>query len=114
MAFPRPALGADGSLLATLGELVRQEGVDLVVVGRPVALSGKETASTEAADGLYTAIVEALAPLRVIQWDERLTTQEAQRSLSGAGMKAKDQRGRIDSAAAVIMLQNYVDGLHAD
>ena len=114
MAFPRPALEANASLLAKLSELVEEELVGLVVVGRPVALSGNETASTEAADGLYTAIAGALAPVPVIQWDERLTTLEAQKSLSGAGMKAKNQRERIDSAAAVIMLQNYVDGLHAD
>jgi putative Holliday junction resolvase len=114
LAFPRPVLEANDSLLAKLGELVEEELVGLVVVGRPVALSGNETASTEAADGLYTAITAALAPIPVIQWDERLTTLEAQKSLSGAGMKAKNQRERIDSAAAVIMLQNYVDGLHAD
>ena len=114
LAFPRPALEANDSLLAKLGELVEEELVGLVVVGRPVALSGNETASTEAADGLYKAIAAALTPIPVIQWDERLTTLEAQRSLSGAGMKAKNQRERIDSAAAVIMLQNYVDGLHAD
>jgi putative Holliday junction resolvase len=114
MAFPRPALGADDSFLKKLAALAQEEGVGLIVVGRPVALSGKVTASTTAADGLYVAIAAAVAPITVIQWDERLTTLEAQRSLTGAGLKAKNQRDRIDSAAAVIMLQHYVDGLHAD
>lgn len=114
MAFPRPALAADDDLLATLKSLVEEEMVGLIVVGRPVALSGNETESTKAADALYTAICSALAPLTVIQCDERLTTHQAQRSLSGAGIKARDQRSRIDSAAAVVMLQHYVDGLNAD
>lgn len=86
----------------------------LVVVGRPVALSGKETSSTEVADRLFGQLHEALAPLLVVQFDERLSTFQAQRSLSEAGIKARDQRSRIDSAAAVVILQNYLDGLHAD
>jgi putative Holliday junction resolvase len=49
----------------------------------------------------------------VLQWDERLTTLEAQKSLAAAGMRAREQRDHVDSAAAVIMLQNYLDGLHA-
>jgi putative Holliday junction resolvase len=50
----------------------------------------------------------------ITQWDERLTTRDAQKSLSEAGLTAKASRERIDSAAAVIMLQNYLDGLNAE
>ncbi len=114
MAFPRPALAADDKLTAVLRAIVEEEGVGLVVVGRPVALSGRETSSTEVADRVFAAIRDALSPLPVLQRDERLSTFEAQRSLSEAGIKARDQRSRIDSAAAVIILQNYLDGLHAD
>lgn len=114
MAFPRPALAADDNFIAVLRAIVDEEGVGLVVVGRPVALSGKETSSTEVADRLFASIRDVLAPLPVVQRDERLSTFEAQRSLSDAGIKARDQRSRIDSAAAVIILQNYLDGLHAD
>jgi len=114
MAFPRPALDADERLLARLCALVEEEAVGLVVVGRPIALSGRSTASTALAEELYVAILGVLAPVPVVQWDERLTTREAQRSMSGAGIRVKDQRQRIDSAAAVVMLQNYLDALHAD
>ena len=50
----------------------------------------------------------------VEQWDERLTTHEAQKSLSEAGLTTKASRERVDSAAAVVMLQNYLDGLNAE
>jgi len=109
MAFPREALANDEHLLARLAVLIEEESVGGVIVGRPVALSGNETASTEAADGLYDAILTRFAEMPVEQWDERLTTREAQRALSGAGIKARDHRERIDSAAAVILLQNYLD-----
>lgn len=114
MAFPRPALKNDASFLALLGALVEEEGVATIVVGRPIALSGNETKSTLNADALFAAIVDAFPELGVVQWDERLTTFEAQRSLLQAGVRAKDQREHLDSAAAVIMLQNYVDGLHVE
>jgi putative Holliday junction resolvase len=114
MAFPRPALANDDHLIEALRNLVDEGGATTIVVGRPVALSGNETASTESADELYQRLVGAFRELEVIQWDERLTTFEAQRSLAQAGIRAKAQRDHVDSAAAVIMLQNYVDGFSAD
>jgi putative Holliday junction resolvase len=114
MAFPRPALKNDEAFLALLAALVEEEGVAAIVVGRPIALSGKETSSTINADALFAAIVDALPQLNVVQWDERLTTFQAQRSLLQAGVRAKDQREHLDSAAAVIMLQSYIDGLHVE
>lgn len=114
LAFPRPALANDDALIPSIRTLVQEENVGGIVVGRPVALSGYETASTKQADVLFRALVDAFSEIAVIQWDERLTTFEAQRSLSQAGLRAKEHRDHVDSAAAVIMLQNYVDGHHAD
>lgn len=114
MAFPRPALANDEALITALQQLIDEEGVEAVVVGRPLALSGNETSSTKQADALYRELVEALSDLTVTQWDERLTTFEAHRSLSRAGLRAKQHRDHVDSAAAVIILQNYLDGQHAD
>jgi putative Holliday junction resolvase len=83
------------------------------VIGRPIALSGNETSSTADADELFSQVREQFA-VPVIQWDERLTTRDAQKSLSEAGLTQKESRERIDSAAAVVMLQNYLDGLNAE
>ena len=114
MAFPRPSVPSDDSLLIALAALFEEEDVAGVVIGRPVALSGNVTASTRFADGLFRSVVAEFAEMPVVQWDERLTTREAQKSLTQAGLRAKDQRSRIDSAAAVIMLQNYLDALLSD
>jgi putative Holliday junction resolvase len=77
MAFPRPALAANDQLVERLRSLVDEERVELVVIGRPVALSGNETASTQQADGLYELLVDALAP----------------RSRRAVGRAADDSRG---------------------
>lgn len=113
MAFPRAALGVDDSLHVLIGQIVEDESVDLVVVGRPVALSGRETSSTLMADGLFHELRAALHRATVIQFDERLTTHEATRGLHAAGHRSADHRDRIDSAAAVVLLQHYLDGLRA-
>lgn len=113
MAFPRPVLASGANLIATLRDLIVEEGVAQVVVGRPVALSGRETASTSYADALVAQLRAAVDNVTVVPWDERLTTQQAQRSLGDAGVRARHHRDHIDSAAAVIMLENYLDGHRA-
>ncbi len=108
MAFPRKALSSDG-VTAAVARLVSDEGVDLVVVGRPVALSGSETASTAVADELLRELRAGLGDVPVVALDERLTTTEAQRSMREAGVTSREHRGRLDSAAAVVMLQSYLE-----
>ena len=113
MAFPRPALPRDTALLEHLARLVAEESIGTVVIGLPVALSGNDTPSTVDAQQLFEEVSERFGDVEVLQVDERFTTHSAQKSLSEAGLRAKDQRSRVDSAAAVIMLQNYLDGLNA-
>jgi putative Holliday junction resolvase len=114
MAFPRPALTRDATLIDKLAALVDEEAIGGIVIGLPVALSGNLTASTVDAQQLFEEVLEKISDIPVLQWDERLSTLAAQKSLSEAGLRAKDQRSRVDSAAAVIMLQNYLDGLNAE
>jgi putative Holliday junction resolvase len=113
MAFPRPAIPRDDATMARLGQLIDEESIGAIIIGRPIALSGNETASTADADVLFTQLRERFT-VPVEQWDERLTTQEAQKSLSEAGLTTRASRERVDSAAAVVMLQNYLDGLNAE
>jgi putative Holliday junction resolvase len=114
MAFPRPALTRDATLIDKLAALVDEEAIGGIVIGLPVALSGNQTASTVDAQQLFEEVLEKISDIPVLQWDERLSTLAAQKSLSEVGLRVKDQRSRVDSAAAVIMLQNYLDGLNAE
>jgi putative Holliday junction resolvase len=112
MAFPREAIAYEADFVERVARLVKEESVELVVIGRPTSLSGSTTPSTDFADELFERL-SATLELPVVQHDERLTTTAAQRSLSSAGVKAKDHRRRIDSAAAVIMLQHFADSRNA-
>ncbi len=110
MAFPRPALAAGEGLVGRIAALVADEAVATVVVGRPVALSGRATTSTALADELCRDLRAALADVEVVAFDERLTTVEAGRRLAGAGRRAREAREAIDSAAAVVVLEAYLGG----
>jgi len=110
MAFPRPALPVDDAIYTAITNLVIEEEIAGIVVGRPVSLAGNETASTEYADSFFAGLLSHLPEMAMEQFDERLTTHQAQRELSAAGVKAKDQRAVIDSAAAVVLLQTFLDG----
>ena len=57
----------------------------------------------------FVAKLEQATPARVELWDEWLSTREAAGRLRAQGMKAREQKTRIDSAAAAILLQSWLD-----
>lgn len=77
-----------------------------VVVGLPISLSGADTPSTEDARAMAAAIARHL-PVRLV--DERLSTVTASMGMRAAGRSARQQRGSIDQAAAVVILQHALD-----
>jgi len=79
-----------------------------VYVGRPSALSGRVTASTQDALGFAAALAERL-PGRVRLVDERLTTVSAQGALRASGRDSRAGRAVIDQVAAAIMLEHALD-----
>ncbi len=91
---------------------VEYEAVE-VVVGLPRTLADRTGPSAQDAIELSSRLAEVLArrvpPTPVRLTDERLTTVSAQRSLREAGVRAKEQRAVIDQAAAVAILQGWLD-----
>jgi putative Holliday junction resolvase len=79
-----------------------------IVVGLPVALSGRDTASTADARRVAAAIAAAdPTPVRLV--DERLTTVSATTALHASGRDTRRSRSMIDQVAAVILLQHALD-----
>ncbi len=92
-------------LAALAGELNAVE----VVVGLPRTLADRSGSAAKDAVELADQLAPRIAPIPVRLADERLTTVVAQRSLRDAGVRAKSQRSVIDQAAAVGILQNWLD-----
>ncbi|ETZ68015.1 hypothetical protein L841_2134 [Mycobacterium sp. MAC_080597_8934] len=98
-----------GKHLRRLAALVTELGAVEVVVGLPRTLADRTGASALDAIDLADQLARRIAPTPVRLADERLTTVAAQRSLRAAGVRAKEQRAVIDQAAAVAILQSWLD-----
>ena len=76
-----------------------------IYVGLPLNLSGEESEATKKAIAFSDLLTQLVScPVKLV--DERLTTSSASASLSQAGVNAKDQRKKIDSQSAVIILES--------
>lgn len=95
--------------LRRLVELVAELQVVEVIVGLPRTLADRTGPSALDAIELADVLAGRIAPVPVRMADERLTTVTAQRSLREAGVRAKGQRRVIDQAAAVAILQGWLD-----
>jgi len=109
MAFARPALrrrNLDHDL-ALVGGLCTTEGAGLVVIGLPLNMDGSEGGQAAAA----RAFGEGLAGIgvTVAYEDERLSSWQAAEELSTGGRQADRGSGELDSAAARVILQQYLD-----
>ena len=98
-----------GKHLRRLAQLADQYEAVEVVVGLPRTLADRSGSSARDAIELADQLARRIAPTPVRLADERLTTVAAQRSLRDAGVRAKGQRTMIDQAAAVGILQNWLD-----
>jgi putative Holliday junction resolvase len=92
-----------------LVELVAELQAVEVIVGLPRTLADRTGPSAVDAIELADVLAARIAPVPVRMADERLTTVTAQRSLRQAGVRAKSQRRVIDQAAAVAILQGWLD-----
>jgi putative holliday junction resolvase len=95
--------------LRRLAQLVAELDAVEVVVGLPRTLADRSGPAARDAIELADQLASRVAPTPVRLADERLSTVAAQRSLRDAGVRAKGQRSVIDQAAAVNILQHWLD-----
>jgi putative Holliday junction resolvase len=103
----------DGSDLDRLVALVMEHEVSEVVVGEPVHLSGASGASAADAGAYAQALADRIPDVPVQLIDERLSTVTAASHLREGGIDSRKQRSVIDQAAAVVILQSFLDGRRA-
>jgi putative Holliday junction resolvase len=110
MAHPRGVFSAKDrlALFARIRELAREEGATRIVVGLPVDMRGHEGDAAKQARRDAQAIADATG-LPIELWDERMTTLQAARALASSGVRGKKAKSRIDEAAAVAILQSWLD-----
>jgi putative Holliday junction resolvase len=112
LATPLVTLRRDSSGDTDIAELVRlvvEHEVVEIVVGLPRTLAGERGSAALAAEEYAATLAIRATPVPVRLSDERLTTVIATRTLSSRGVKGKRQRAVVDQAAAVVILQAWLD-----
>lgn len=113
LATPLPVLkvtGAEETIRAVVSR-IREEGVDTVVVGSPLHMDGRRSASAGQAARLAARLRAEIPEVRIHMWDERLSSRVAADILRERGERAGPRtKGRLDQVAAALLLQEFLDG----
>ncbi len=88
--------------------LVQEQGVDRVVIGYPLSLTGDVGPQAERVGCFAEALAQVLE-IPVDLWDERYSTVNAERILRERGMRGRKRRRWVDATAAAVILQDYLD-----
>ena len=91
-----------------LARLVEDYEVELLVAGLPLSLDGSEGPQAVRVRRAAQRLA-AFVSLPLEFADERLSSTEARRTMTEAGVTDRDKRGSVDMVAAAIFLQTYLD-----
>ncbi|RIH82109.1 Holliday junction resolvase RuvX [Calidithermus roseus] len=99
----REGLEAD---LEALRQFAQREGLERFVVGLPLRSDGGMSAQAERVMGLVEALRQAGFVVELL--DERFTTKLGQSRLRSAPKRVRQEKGRLDEAAAIALLESYL------
>jgi putative Holliday junction resolvase len=96
------------AVLDAVARLTADEGLDTIVVGLPRRLDGTPTPMTGRVDA-FAATLGHRVSCEVVLQDERLTSREAESRLAILEKDWRVRKGKLDAAAAALILQEYLD-----
>ena len=99
---------SDNQAIDAILDIADEQEAGEIVVGLPISLSGGYSEQTRSV-AAFARKLEERSPVPVKTADERYSTVEAERLLSQSKPKRARSRGEIDSAAAAVILQSYLD-----
>lgn len=119
LAYPVETIATSGGTagrtraLQRVQALVEEYQAVEVVLGWPTDLGGRAGPAVAAMTMVAADLEEAIAPVPVVQVDERLTSAQAARKLSASQRSTRQQRAIIDQVAAVGILESALDARRA-
>lgn len=108
-ALPGPTIQRDGGELERIGLLVRERNVELIVVGLPLQMDGTEGRASRRVRSFIKEIKREVQGVKVVTMDERLSTAQAHAALSEMGASMRTRRRTVDTMAAQIILQRFME-----
>ncbi len=111
-AQPRGAFSPRAAVEA-LRRIDAADGLAVIVVGWPLTLEGEEGKAARRVQQYVNRLRNAFPHAEIVKRDERHTSEMARDAIRDYGLRRsghpKDDKGRIDAAAAALILQDYLD-----
>ncbi len=93
-----------------IGKLVEEYDAETLVVGLPLNMDGSRGPAVENVEKFIAELLPHVS-IPIVTIDERLTSFEADQILREMGVNLKERKAKSDEYAAVLILQDYLDGL---
>ena len=94
--------------LERLKDIAARWNAGLLLVGRPLHMSGAESRQSEYTREFAERLQQHLG-LPLVYWDERLTSAEAERALRETGATLEQRKKGVDRMAAMLLLESYLE-----
>lgn len=109
-AFGAGCVKADGmkKTARAVADAAVAKKAELIVVGNPLNMNGTEGPRSEKCRA-FAAMLEEMAGIPVVLYDERLTTVSSHNILSELNVRGKKRKDSVDELSATIILQAYID-----
>ena len=101
--------GDNNILIEKIKDIMKETKLEAVVIGYPKHLNGDKSETAIKVDGVITKLEEL--GLKVVKWDERLTTVMAYKTMKDLGIKQKEKKVHADRLAAMYILEDYINSL---
>lgn len=111
IAFPLKCVQANRDPNKTIQELslfLSTLDIEKIVLGLPLLFNGKDSELTKEVR-LFATRLETKTGIPIILWDERLTSKQAEKFLIESHVRRKERTRVVDTMAATLILQSYLD-----
>ena len=96
------------SVINNIKEIINDKSIEKKIIGLPITLNNTFSDQTKKVQD-FAEKLETKIEIPLIQYDERLSSIEAKKSLINQGIKTGHNKEFIDMTAAAIFLQSYLD-----
>lgn len=93
-----------------IAEIAMENEAEAIIVGMPINMDGSHGPAARRVNS-FCRTLRTVTDLPVLPYDERLTSSEAETRLRAAGVKPSRNKGRVDSAAAALILESYLSSV---
>ena len=110
IAQPVGVIENSSSRMEIIKKLISDYDISSIVIGLPLNLKGERGQKAIETEE-FCGLLEHDLDIPIIRWDERFTTKISQQTLRTMEVKKKtrEKKGTVDSMAAALILQGYLD-----